>query len=77
MMFRRGKIRTFVSAVLVVVLIFTAVPLDAFAMQVKVKVTSENSQFTLEAEPTDRVEDLKVKIEEEQGFPVEGQVLTF
>ena len=34
-MFRRGKIRTFVSAVLVVVLIFTAVPLDVFAMQVK------------------------------------------
>ena len=48
----------------------------AFAMQIFVK-TLTGKHITLEVEPTDRVEDVKVKIEEKEGISPDRQRLIF
>lgn len=65
-----------VIAVAIVVALILTVPSTAFGMQIFVK-TPTGSAITLEIEPTDRIEDVKAKIQDKEGFlPVE-QVLVF
>ena len=64
------------SVVAIAVAFILIVPSTAFGMQIFVK-TPTGSTITLEVEPTDRIEDVKVKIQDNEGFlPVE-QVLVF
>lgn len=70
------------SVLLCVALLFSFAPissLTAFAMQVFIEVTVDDGKqhITLEVEPTDRIEDVKAKIAEQNGTPVADQVLTF
>ena len=48
------------------IMVFSMLPLKAFAMQIFVKVTVDTGykHITLEVEPTDRIEDVKAKIYE-------------
>lgn len=63
-------------AVAIVVALILTVPSTAFGMQIFVKTPTGNT-ITLEIEPTDFIKEVKVKIQDQEGFlPVE-QVLVF
>ncbi len=63
-------------AVAIVVALILTVPSTAFGMQIFVK-TPTGSTITLEVEPTDRIKEVKVKIQDEEGFLLVEQVLVF
>ena len=63
-------------AVAIVVALILTVPSTAFGIQIFVK-TPTGSTITLEVEPTDRIKEVKVKIQDEEGFLLVEQVLVF
>lgn len=63
------------SFLLTAVLLY-ALCVPAFAMQILVK-TLTGKFITLEVEPTDRIEDVKAKIEDKEGVPAKNQTLIF
>lgn len=52
------------------------IPVSGFSMQLFVKLLTEKT-YTIEAEPSDTIENLKQKIEEVTGIPVEEQRLIY
>ena len=54
-----------------------AVPVFAMQIFIEIKVATGNEIITLEVEPTDRIEDIKVKIYDTKGIPPADQKLIF
>ena len=73
------KLKPVIAMLITIVLLLSVMPLTAFAMQIFVKVTVDTGykHIVLEVEPTDRIEDVKDKICDKEGIPVEDQELSF
>ena len=73
----RKKLFKYISgSLLALILSISTTMTPIFAMQIFVK-TLTGKHITLEVEPTDRVEDVKQKVQDKEGIPTEIQTLTF
>ena len=73
----RKKLLKYISGSLLALLLSVSTTMTPiFAMQIFVK-TLTGKHITLEAEPTDRVEDVKLKVKDKEGIPTEMQILKF
>ena len=68
--------RKIFTCILWILTLWIFLPTTASAMQILVKILTEK-HITLEVEPTDRIEDVKSKIQEQEGIPSEQQILIF
>ncbi|MBR2309427.1 MAG: hypothetical protein IKA47_02695 [Oscillospiraceae bacterium] len=66
-------------SILIAIALMATMSVTVFAMQIfiEIKVATENEIITLEVEPTDRVEDIKVKIYDKKGILPADQELIF
>ena len=74
--FKRGMAFLLSFVMVLGLMVFTEEPIEVAAMQLFVK-TPEAKHITLEVEPTDRIEDVKAKIHDKEGIPVENIQLIF
>ena len=73
----RKKLFKYISgSLLALILSVSTTMTPIFAMQIFVK-TLTGKHITLEVEPTDRVEDVKQKVQDKEGIPTEMQTLKF
>lgn len=73
----KKKSTRFWALFLSLILLIGIIPTTAFGMQVFVKVDMSGKHITLEVEPTDRVEEVRQKVFEAEGYAPEDQILTF
>lgn len=73
------KWKSVVAMVVSLMMLLTIVPMSVCAMQIFIKIAVDDGydHYTLEVEPTDRIEDIRAKIYEKKGSPIYQQVLTF
>ena len=66
-------------SILIAIALMLSLAVPVFAMQIfiEIKVATGNEIITLEVEPTDRIEDIKVKIYDKKGIPPADQKLIF
>ena len=66
-------------SILIAIALMLSMSVTAFAMQIfiEIKVATGNEMITLEVEPTDRIEDIKVKIYDKKGILPADQKLIF
>ena len=66
-------------SILTAIALMATMSVTVFAMQIfiEIKVATENEIITLEVEPTDRIEDIKVKIYDKKGILPADQKLIF
>ena len=66
-------------SILIAIALVATMSVTVFAMQIfiEIKVATENEIITLEVEPTDRIEDIKVKIYDKKGILPADQKLIF
>ena len=65
-----------IAVLLTVLMLFSSFAMSASAMQIFVK-TLEGKTITLEVEPNDSIDAIKVKVQEKEGIPPERQRLVF
>ena len=66
-------------SILIAIALMLSLAVPVFAMQIfiEIKVETGNEIITLEVEPTDRIEDVKVKIYDQKGILSADQKLIF
>ena len=73
---RKKLLKHISGSLLALILSVSTTMTPIFAMQIFVK-TLTGKHITLEVEPTDRVEDVKQKVQDKEGIPTEMQTLKF
>ena len=77
---KRGwkKLLSFVlSLVMVFTVITTSMSMPVYAMGITVKVVKDNTEYTLDIEPSCSIEDIKSQLAEKTGISIEQQILKY